>query len=557
MAAKKKTASKKSSAAKAPAWSALSHEQKVAVYERMFKTYRRGVKFAAGKYNIVSGGAAKLRTRAIAETGGEDDALTVQLRNQFINLARNSVRNNETLNAILLQFKLNVIGTVGGKAYFDFGPKYDDAAEVLRREFAAHCTSCEFYDGIKFTEFLEHLLETIAIGGDVVVAFDNHTFEDSGKLLGYEPDSIANLSEHLFADLSKKGYTQRSGRIYSRSSRFCGAIVSSSERGKNEFTDGKGVHVFLRDPNVSRMDSDWIMLGSRWRWNQGRGTSPLTAPLGSFIDVDALQGFEIEAGKLNAQMCAQIYQTSTDEQEDPTPSPNLAETQFDAASPEEIDEAAQEAAQDVIDLPPPSFKELEAAGVCWNLMPANSKMELLDTKHPNPNMNEFIRLVAARGGWANGLASCFVTGKVDSSYSGYRGEQLMTWPAFQRWQKILEDFCDWHFRRWYAYALEHNKRIQAIAADLPENLFELVEWEWPTMREVNAVDEQNALNMGLKNGSITYRDKFGPAWKRKLSQAAYERKHCEEIGFPHPANETVSGQMIESPTTDKGQDVEE
>ena len=144
MAAKKKTASKKPSAAKAPAWSALSHEQKVAVYERMFKTYRRGVKFAAGKYNIVSGGAAKLRTCAIAETGGEDDALTVQLRNQFINLARNSVRNNETLNAILLQFKLNVIGTVGGKAYFDFGPKYDDAAEVLRREFAAHCTSCEF-----------------------------------------------------------------------------------------------------------------------------------------------------------------------------------------------------------------------------------------------------------------------------------------------------------------------------------------------------------------------------------------------------------------------------
>jgi hypothetical protein len=113
MAAKKKTASTKSaakklSAAKAPAWSALSHKQKVAVYERMFKTYRRGVKFAAGKYNIVSGGAAKLRTRAIAETGGEDDALTVQLRNQFINLARNSVRNNETLNAILLQFKLNV-----------------------------------------------------------------------------------------------------------------------------------------------------------------------------------------------------------------------------------------------------------------------------------------------------------------------------------------------------------------------------------------------------------------------------------------------------------------
>jgi hypothetical protein len=172
-------------------------------------------------------------------------------------------------------------------------------------------------------------------------------------------------------------------------------------------------------------------------------------------------------------------------------------------------------------------------------------MELLDTKHPNPNMNEFIRLVAARGGWANGLASCFVTGKVDSSYSGYRGEQLMTWPAFQRWQKILEDFCDWHFRRWYAYALEHNKRIQAIAADLPENLFELVEWEWPTMREVNAVDEQNALNLGLKNGTILYRDKLGPDWRGKLADFAEEVEFCRKHNLVHPQSVTVSGQTVD------------
>jgi hypothetical protein len=540
--AKPKTAKKTAKSGGAPKWESLTAEQKIAVYKRMFATYKRGVKFAAGCYNIVgSASHTRLRQRAVAETGCEDDALTTTLRNQFVNLSRNGVRNNETLNAILLQFKLNVIGTVGGKAYFDFGEKFEDDAKILKREFSEHCASCEYFDGGKFSDFLEQMLVTLAIGGDVVVAFDNHTFENSGKLIGYEPDSIANLSDDLAAKLLPDGVTQRNGRLYSRTSRFMGAIVSSSERGKSTFENEKSVHIFSKDPNASRMDCDWIMVGCRWRWNQGRGVSPLTAPLGSFIDVDTLQGFEIEAGKLNAQMCAQVYQTQSDEESDPLPSPDLAATEFDA---EALDAAAADAAEDSFAEAPPSFKELEAAGVCWNLMPANSKMELLDTKHPNPNMNEFIRLVAARGGWANGLASCFVTGKVDSSYSGYRGEQLMTWPAFQRWQKMLEDFCDWHFRRWYEWAKITNAAVREIAPRLPENLFELVEWEWPIMREVNAVDEQNALNMGLKNGSITYRDKFGPSWKRKLAQAAYERKICGEIKFPHPADETVSGQLI-------------
>ena len=529
-----------------PSWGDLTRDQRVAVWRKMFRTYRRVAKFAAGRYNIVgSSKHTRLRERAQVEFGGEDDALTQTLRNQFINLARNGVRNNETLNAILLQFKLNVIGTVGGKAYFDFGPKYEDSAEILRREFSRHCNSCEFFDGMKFSEFLEHLLETVCIGGDCVVAFDNHTFEDSGKLIGYEPDSIANLKDSEFRRQFGNGYRQSHGRVYTPSNRFCGVIVSSSERGKAEFDNADDVHVFQKDPNEGRFDVDWIMIGHRWRWNQGRGTSPLTAPLGSFIDVDILQGFEIEAGKLNSQMCAQVYQTGEDETKDPDQSPDLARTEFDAQANDAIsDEAVEAAADELSEDMTPSFQELESAGVVWNLMPANSKMEMLDTKHPNPNMNDFIRLVAARGGWANGLAACFVTGKVDSSYSGYRGEQLMSWPAFWRWQKFLEDFCDWHFRRWFEYAKKWNPDVAAIADRLPPDLFDLIEWEWPKMREVNAVDEQTAFNMGLKNGSITYRDKLGPGWRRHLEQVAMEKKVCRSLNLLHPNDETASGQIV-------------
>lgn len=550
----KRDISRKPAAVKSSApdldWSKLTHEQKVAVWRRMFRTYRRVTKFAAGRYNIVgSTNQKRLRDRAQIEMKGEDDALTQVLRDQFINLGRNGVRNNETLNAVLLQFKLNVIGTVGGKAYFDFPDEFKDAEKVLRREFKKHCRSCEFHDGMKFGEFLEHVLVTVAIGGDVVVAFDNHTFEDSGKIIGYEPDCIANLDEKEFAKSFGKGETQRQGRIYTKSGRFCGVVVSSAERGLATFSDMKSVHVFEKDPNADRMDCDWIMLGHRWRFNQGRGTPPLAAPLGSFLDVDVLQGFEIEAGKLNAQMCAQVYQTGTDGSADekPTKSPDLAATEFDEQTAADVDAAAEEAAADEFDDEdePPKFQELESAGVVWNLMPADSKMELLDTKHPNPNMNEFIRIVSGRGGWAMGVASVYTCGKVDSSYTGYRGEQIMTWPAFEKWQKFLEDLCDWHFRRWFAWASKFNPAVKAIADNVPDDLFEIVRWTWPIMREVNAVDAQTAWNLGLKNGTIGYADILGPDWKEKLEARGKEREWCRAHDFPHPADETVSGQIRE------------
>lgn len=546
---KKRNVALEKKAPSAPEWNELSQSQRVDITRKMMRTYRRVSMFAAGCYNIVgSSKHTRLRDRAQIETGGEDDALTQSLRNQFINLARNGVRNNETVNAIMHQFKVNVIGTVGGKAYFDFGPQYQEAADVLRREFAKHCEACEFFDGMSFREFLELLLETVALGGDVCIAFDNHTFENSAKLVSYEPDSIAELDEALFKK-HLPGYQQRLGRIYSASNRFCGVIVSSAERGKIVFKEWDKCHVFLKDPNASRFDVDWAFIGHRWRFNQGRGTSPLAAPLGSFLDVDTLQGYEIEAAKLNSQMCAQVYQTGSDDANDaPTPSPDLAR---DAFNESESGDDAGDAAVETEYIDPmmnatPRFQELESAGICWNLMPANAKMEMLKSERPNPNMNEFIRVVASRGGWANGLAACFVTGAVATSYSGYRGEQILTWPTFYRWQKFLEtNVCDWHFRRWFEYASKFNANVKAILSKIPENLFELVEWEWPMMKEVNAVDEQNALNMGLKNGSITFHDKFGPGWRRHLDRAAEGREYCRAIGFPHPADETVSGQIKE------------
>lgn len=517
--------------APAPSWDALSAEQKKSATLKMLKAYIRVGRFAAGRYNVVSPKYTSLRERPGIETSGEDSVLTATLRNQFINLARDGVRNNETLNGILTQFDINVVGTLGGKAYFDFGEGFEDAEEIFQTEFSNFCESAEFYDGMRLNEVLSITLKTLLLGGGVAFLLDNgNTSADCGKIRAFEPDCIANLKKEVFAK-HFAGWSQSNGRVRDENGQWCGVIVSHAERGKSEFESLDDVYVLNSPANVKPKDRDWTYVTLRYRFNQGGGKSPLTAGLGSLIDVSMLQGFEIESAKKNAQTLAQLYQTGSEnkEQEDlllgnPAANPDECESE---PSAEEVQEAIEEAQEEAA---PVSFDEMRSAGCIYEVMPENSKLELLDTKHPNPNMNEFIRLVACRGGWSIGISSVYTTGKVDSSYTGFRGEQLMSWPMFEKWQKFLEqEVCDWALARWYVYAVDHG--IIRGDMNLPKDWERRVRWFWPKMREVNPMDEQSAINAGLANGTKTYLSVLGPNYKEILRQRAEEKKFMLSLGI--------------------------
>ena len=537
---------------RAKAWSQLTETERRTVASRMLKTYVGLVKFGAGRYNIVGSSKHRaLRERPTIETGGEDDALTQALRDQFINLGRNAVRNNETLNGILEQFRLNAVGTEGGKAYFDFPDKYEAGAKKLRQAFARWCSACEFFDDMSWRDTLMIILQTLLVCGECVVVFDGGSVEDSGRVLVFEPHSVIDYPHDLFA---KKfpGYTQSKGKIRTKSGVLVGVTVSSSERGKDEAEHPESLLFFTKEPHAHPMDVDWMLLGPRWRSNQGSATPPIAAPRASLLDTADPLGFEKEAAKHNSQMYAQLIQTGGDSRAadailgDPSGTPVEAvgtPEDGEGASPEQ---AAAEAVAGVgIEPETVSFQELERCGAFYDIMPENAKLELMDTKHPNPNMNEFIRQVECRGGWSLGLCECFVTGKVDSSFSGYRGMMLMTWPVFQKWQKILERACDWLFRRWWSYYVEERGEVTFAPGELPDDFMDRIRWFWPRMREVNPVDMQNAYNSGLKNGTIGIDEIVGPDWKDKIRERAEQKKFYESLGMLHPAAETVSGQVIE------------
>lgn len=76
-------------------------------------------------------------------------------------------------------------------------------------------------------------------------------------------------------------------------------------------------------------------------------------------------------------------------------------------SDEEV-EAIVKAAQDT-NVKTMTLDKVNAAGAIYQVMPENYKMEILDTKHPNANMPDFIKWLAGRSAAPFGLSQQFAT----------------------------------------------------------------------------------------------------------------------------------------------------
>lgn len=96
-------------------------------------------------------------------------------------------------------------------------------------------------------------------------------------------------------------------------------------------------------------------------------------------------------------------------------------------SAEEIDEAIK--AEQNQAQPTMTLDKVTAAGTIYQVLPEGYRMELLDTKRPNPNIPDFIKFLASRSAAPLGLSQMFAT--LAATGSDYRAESVMSWPAFQ------------------------------------------------------------------------------------------------------------------------------
>ena len=383
----------------------------------------------------------------------------------MLDLARNATRNSSTFTGILKQLDLNAVGTQGGKAIFDF-----DGADPIKAAFSKWTRNADFFDGLNFNTMLKLILKTYMLGGDMVLLFDDGLVEDSGKILLYEPDEIGPTTNEAIASHFGKYAHQSLGRVYNGNGRFIGAVVSRSQRGKDIF-DPKACYFLGRDPDAEYFDSLWLMPRNVFRVAQGRGAAPTATSLATMIDLEDLCGFELAAAKKNAQTLATVMeQQSSQDGEVALPSAFDKDTDFENMTDAEIQEAVK--AAEAIAQPTMSLDRVASAGVIYQVLPENYKMELLDTRHPNENIPEFINWLAGRAAAPFGLTRQFATNCPTGA--DFRANQLLSDRAFKDCQKFLENINDWVMYRWAIWA---NKKGY-ISMD-PSAFIDKVDWAWP------------------------------------------------------------------------------
>ena len=496
--------------------------------------------FVAAGYDIVTGPDQMLRPRGTVEHGGEDSVLPIWNRLRMINMARQGVRNGDSLRALMRQLELNVVGTEGGKATFAFS-----GGDAVRSAFARWARHAEFSDGLCFSDVLTLIVDTKFTGGDIVLLFDDGLIEDSGRILAFEPDEIGDVPKDWLQD-KFPGSVQRQGRIYNSNGRFIGVTVSRKYRGSGTYKrDPEGVFFLMQDDFAD--NQDWVMLREVWRFNQGRGVPPVAAPLDSLLDLESVTKFEVQAAMKNCQTLGQIYSTedgasdgSADDENDVL-DPELARRAAaaiagESAEGEEGSDAAATDADAAADAAPPAEEDvtldnIRGSGAIFDQLPDGYKMELLDTKRPNPNVEGFVKWLSGRSGAAVGLAKCYANMEATTSYTAFRGEQVMTWPTFEKWQKSLErEVCDWVVRKWAAWA----KRRGFLRETLPAGWEENVTWSWPTMREVDQKKAAEAKKLMLENGLLLLDDLHPGNKKDFVRKLGEDVALFREAGLVHP-----------------------
>ena len=505
--------------------------------------------FGRGGYRTVHGPDQLNRPRISAETTGEVGQLTISERNRLVALARNAARNSERLEGILHQVELNVVGVNGGKAVFEFPKGYEKAQEQIEHEFANWAQEAEYFEDLDLQDVLSLALRTQMLGGDVVLVFDDDiTRASTGQVIAFEPDCVGDL-----VGFKKRfpGYKQFQGIVKNANGKTIGVTVSWSQRGLSAYdeydSDGNlAAWTLIKPEGLRWRDSLFTIFRGVGRFNQLRGSSRLWPGLGTVADLTDLQGFEVQASKNGAQKIGQVLQ-----QEEQNADQISEELDPDAQAPIDTDdiEAAQEAAQEAAEEAEQihvNVEEIHGAGVIYDVLPPGVKMELLDTKHPNDKLVEFSNWLHRGVGFSLGLGSIHATGKADSSYSASQAEMVLAQLEFDvEFHRLEKGILDWVFANWARWAQRRGliPRDDRLPVDWRRTC---VKWQRPPHRSLDPVKEQTALNSGLKNGTILYRDKWGPDWKRTALAFGEEIEFFRKNGIPHLALQTANGSVIDT-----------
>jgi len=121
-------------------------------------------------------------------------------------------------------------------------------------------------------------------------------------------------------------------------------------------------------------------------------------------------------------------------------------------------------------------------GGYWDYPPAGQKLHMFDNQRPNPTMAPFADWLQVASGFRLGLGRSRATGKAETSYTAFRGEDLMSWATFYWDQKSIErrllDFVLYKAVSWGA-------RVGEIPPPPAAYWWKGFSWTMPKMQEVD------------------------------------------------------------------------
>ena len=477
-------------------------------------------------YKIVDGNASRQIAPSQVELKGEDEILDAGKRGKLLNITRNLVRNSSLFSTLLSQLESNVVGTCGGKVILNFPD--EGINRELRKLFSDFTRNADYFDGQSFNHLLKIFLRQQIIGGDLVIVFD-HDVEGSGKLIWFESDEIVNVSPDVIERHYGKGCIQSLGKVYSPTMRWIGTVVSKSARGK-EIADESQCWFLKRDPNGNPLDVFWIQPSNSWR-RSTRGISQAATAVNTATQLEDLLLSELEASRKNAQTFCWLREPQTEEDE--TPSAFGEDIDVDSLTDEEVEKLAKEEATATERV---SLNVARENSVAFQQLPAGWDAQMLDTKHPNQNVEAMTDYLSGRVAAVLGLARCFATGNPNKD--DYKVQLLLSSPAIVQYQKDLEQICDWAFFNFVKW-LNHVKLFNVSL--LGDDFMQSVSWEWKRLESADETATENANLLKLKNMTGSYREILGNDWKEKLLQIQEEVKWMRDNGLTHPSSLMLSG----------------
>lgn len=493
------------------------------------------------------------RKRLSRETKAEHDVESKEEASYGVAVGRDLQRNNGIFRAQVTQLATIVVGS-GPKAQFNLPPEHEEwGQETAAWVNSVWAKECDATDDTPFAEMVANALIAAKREGDQLWVFDDFD-RDDGTIRVYETDQMPTVNQMQWENAAKavnkggerawpwkgqdpldgrrmKPFLQDAGVVRDLQGRVVAYVAHNKYGAINADIDD--VSIFPRWHRRDNPDGPARLFKLNYRPNQHRGIPEARTVANQQRDIYEMLAAELLSAKNAAERFAWVEQ----------PPEGLSG----------VERAMQEAGmtQEQIDLllygdgagnngiAGTHYHNAEAMfGARMDYMNAGEKLHIHDHDRPSSSVVDAVEFIQRMTGATMGLARSRATMKADTSYTAFRGEDIMTYQHAEVMQKALErrllDFVLYK-------AVNYGIRTGGVNPPPIGNWWTTASWQWPVMREVDELKTANAERIHMKNGRKGLPDILGPNWRNILRTNGAALALARELDYPLSVFESISG----------------